>query len=317
MNVNKLLITIAFLMVATTTMAQSIKVEAILDTNTIVIGDQTHLILILFQEKNQAVQWPIIEDTITKNIEIISRTEPDTIIRGKELEISRKYLITSFDSGYFVIPPFKYIFDYKNDSTFSEASTQAILLTVKTIEVDTTKAIKDIKDIESEPYTLGEILIYFVLPPAIIVLLIFLVIYIIRRRKANKPLFRATKKPLPPPHIEAIAALEKLKEKKLWQNNAIKEYYSDLTDIIRHYIERRFDFPAQEMVTSEIIGSLMGEKVNPNLAESTEEVLTNADLVKFAKYEPLGNVNDAAIKWAYDFVNQTSINKPEEKEAES
>lgn len=318
MNIKQLNIIIVFLLVTVSTLAQGVKVEAKLDTNSILIGDQTHLVLKISQGENQKVQWPEISDTITKNIEVIDILEPDsTTSKDGNIEISRKYLITSFDSGYFAIPPFRFIYNYVNDSTFKESETQALLLTVKTIEVDTTRAFKDIKDIESEPYTLGEILTYFVAPPLAVILLALLIIYIIRRRKANKPLFRAPKKPLPPPHIEAISALDKLKEKRLWQSNAVKEYYSILTDIMRRYIERRYDFPAQEMVTTEIIGSLAAEDLEANLMESTNTILSNADLVKFAKFEPLGDENDAALKWAYEFVNQTTKIISEEKEAES
>jgi len=200
MNINRLHITIALFLFTATAMAQGIKVEASLDTNSIVIGDQTHLILKLTQGEKPTVQWPIIEDTITKNIEVLDISALDSLKdKNGKWEISRKYLITSFDSGYFVVPPLKFIYDYKNDSTFSEAETEAMLLTVKTVEVDTTQAIKDIKDIESEPYTFGEILLYFVLPPLAVILIALIVIYIIRRRKAHKPIFGPTKKPYPHP----------------------------------------------------------------------------------------------------------------------
>jgi len=317
MNINKLHIILALLFASVTSMAQGIKADASLDTNTILIGDQTHLVLKLRQEEGFAVQWPVINDTITKNIEVLDISEPDTVRNNGHFEITRKYLITSFDSGYFVVPPLKFIYNFKNDTTFEMAETEAMLLTVKTIKVDTTKAIKDIKEIESEPFTIGEILTYFVFPPVGLILLALLVIYIIRRRKANKPIFGPAKKPLPPPDMEALAALNELREKRLWQNNAVKEFYSGLTDIMRRYIERRFDFPAQEMVTSEIIGSLKYQDLDATLIESTEEVLSNADLVKFAKYEPLGDVNDSALKWGYRFVELTSKNENEGKEDES
>ena len=86
---------------------------------------------------------------------------------------------------------------------------------------------------------------------------------------------------------------------------------------MRRYIERRFDFPAQEMVTSEIIGSLNYQDLDTELIKSTEEVLSNADLVKFAKHDPLGDVNDSALKWGYRFVEQTAKSKSEGKEDES
>jgi len=185
---------------------------------------------------------------------------------------------------------------------------------VNTLAVDTTKAFKDIKGIKGEPYTIWEIL-RIVLPIILILGLIGFGIYAYRRYKANKPIFNMFTKPLPSADVEAISSLNELKDKNLWQNNAIKSYYSELTNIMRRYIERRYDFPAQEMVSSEIIGSLSNEDLSKDLVEKTEEILQTSDLVKFAKYEPLGNVNDAAIKWAYNFVNSTK-EITQDKEAE-
>jgi hypothetical protein len=296
---------------------QQVKVDISLDTNVITIGDQTHLNLTVEAPDNLKLTWPLSQDTISKNIEILEHGEPDTTAAGDHLiKIKRRYLITSFDSGYFVIPPQKFIYNYQNDSVYDFAESQPLLLTVNTIPVDLTKDIKDIKDIMSEPLTFGEIVIRFVLPALAAAAIILFIIYYLRKRKKGEPVFRKPVKPLPPPDTEARAALDKLKEKKLWQNNLTKEYYSELTDIMRRYIERQLDFPAQEMTTAEITGSLKTLEIDSELIAATEEVLSLADLVKFAKHIPLGDENDAAMKWAYDFIERTSVKEetPEEEE---
>lgn len=295
--------------------AQDIEVKTSLDTNAILIGEQTNFNLNIIFPKNYEIDFQKFTDTITDKIEIID-LKIDTLNLGEKIQINYQYLVTSFDSGYHVIPPYIIRYDIKNDSVFKSAESNALLLTVKSVSIDPKGKIKDIKDIMAEPYTFGEIFTRYILPILIILIIAALLFYIYIRRKNNKPIFVRPQKPLPPADVEANEALRKLKEEKLWQNNEIKEYYSRLTDIIRRYIERRFDFPAQEMVTSEIIGSLKSNNISESDLKETEQKLTDADLVKFAKFLPLPNENEQIINWAFEFVEKTSI-KPNEEEVKS
>ena len=107
-----------------------------------------------------------------------------------------------------------------------------------------------------------------------------------------------------PPHILAMKHIEKVKEEKSWQKNQPKEYYTELTDIIRIYIKDRFGFNALEMTSSEIIDELMERKGKDNLNE-LKSLFQTADLVKFAKHNPLINENDANLIHAIEFINET------------
>jgi hypothetical protein len=122
-------------------------------------------------------------------------------------------------------------------------------------------------------------------------------------------------KPAFPPHEEAINHLEELRLKKLWQNDRLKEYHSELTDIIRYYIERRFEFQAMEMVSSEIMDRLEGEtQVNDQVKTKLQATLELADLVKFAKSGATAIENDTSWNNCVDFVNETKLLvKPEDK----
>ena len=123
-------------------------------------------------------------------------------------------------------------------------------------------------------------------------------------------------KPKEPPYAIALRELDRIKGAKLWQQGKTKHYYSEVTDTLRRYIEGRFEIPAMEQTTAEILQSfryrrdLLTGKSFANL----EQTLTLADLVKFAKYEPLPDDNSLALLNAYFFVNDT---RPEERPPES
>jgi hypothetical protein len=180
-----------------------------------------------------------------------------------------------------------------------------LLLNINTIVVDTTKSIKDIKGPLSVPWTFMEILPYLI---GIILLaaIIWFVIYYIRKRRRGEALIDFSKPKLPP-HEEAMKALEALRNKKLWQNNKVKEYYTELTEIIRIYIEKRFGIIAMEMTTDEIAVSFKTIDIPDPLKMKLNESLVLADLVKFAKAHPLPNEHDICLDNAFEFVKKTKL----------
>ncbi|MCK5856355.1 MAG: hypothetical protein KAG64_02630 [Bacteroidales bacterium] len=293
--------------------APEIKAEASIDTNSIMVGEQTHIHLRITSPKNILIHWPIIEDTLSKNVEVIRNSSVDTIfINDKDLiTLNQTITISSFDSGLFVIPPFYFHFG-AHDSIQELIKSEALILEVKNVQVDLNKEIKDIKPILDEPLTFKEILPYILIALGII-LAIILIIYIVRRRKQNKPLFSMPQKPQIPAHIVALQKLNTLTEKKLWQTGSSKEFYSELTDIIREYMEGQFHFGALEMISDEILQELKNHDLNDDLYIETRNTLQSADLVKFAKIEPLADENNKALKWGYWFVNTTM---PEEQNTE-
>lgn len=286
--------------------AQDVEVEARIDSNNVLIGDQVNLSVIINQPDSINVLFPEFTDTITESIEIISRTPPDTLrLENKRLEILTKYKITCFDSGYFHIPPF--IFQYNRDSILANWATQPIFLHVSRVDIapsDSSELIFDIKLPAKMPITLSEILPW-IIGTALVGLLVLIVVYYIKKRKKQEPLFKI-KKTEEPPHIIAIRELDKLKEKKLWQKEKIKLYHSELTCIIRKYIERRYQTPAMEQTSNEIIEGLVKSGFNNNTQLGQLKLLLfSADMVKFAKAKPLPDENETALLNAFVFVNET------------
>jgi hypothetical protein len=139
-------------------------------------------------------------------------------------------------------------------------------------------------------------------------------IWYLRRRKKNKPLF-GPPKPEIPAHIIAFRELRELADEKLWQKSEFKQYYTRLTGVIRHYMERRYGIQAMEMTSHEILEEwkLSGENTG-DLDEKLNGLLNLADLVKFAKQKPVASENEENMERAYDFVERTKWVKPETEE---
>lgn len=281
-----------------------ISAKAMLDSTNILIGDHVHFTLELTSNDLKSVKWPIFADTLTSQIEIVKVNPLDTIKKGNEIIVKQKFTITSFDSGFWVIPPISfYIFDRTGQITDTIQS-EALLLTVRTVEVDTTAAIKPIKEPLPAPFTFKEAMPYIGIGLAAIVAILAIIWYFNKRKKAE-PIFRFIQKPKIPPHELAAKLLEELRRQKLWQEGRIKEYHTQLTDIIRRYIEDRFEIMAVEMTSDEIISAFSQEIINQELKGKLSSILKLADLVKFAKLNPLPLEHDQSLINAVEFVDAT------------
>lgn len=303
---------------AVTTYAQQIKATASLDSANILIGDQVKLFLEIDHPKDVAVQFPQVPDTIASKIEVLNRSGIDTfkVDDEKNLKQIQSYLITSFDSGVYRIPP--YWFKINVDGHIDSIPSNVVTLQVHTMAIDTTKGLADIKMPYGAPLTLKEVIPY-ILGVILIGAIIFLILYSIKRKKKNQPLFSKPPKPKEPAHIIALRELDRIKSEKIWQKDKIKQYYSEVTEVLRIYIEDRFEISAMEKTTDEIIQSfkyrndLISEKSFNNLSR----ILSLADLVKFAKYNPLPDDNNLTLVDTYFFVNDTKrevVKKQEEQE---
>lgn len=277
-----------------------------LDSNAIMIGDHVTYNIGVTLPRNAWVQWPIFVDSISGNIEIIGQTKIDTVFNENDLKLSQELVITSFDSGYFELPQVNFKFGYENDTSVFVTSSGNLFLQVFVPKVDTTKAFMPIVSPLKEPYTFAEILPWILVVTAVILVVVLAIFYFVRRKK-NKPLFVKKPVPLKPPHIIAIRRLEELRLAKIWQSGHLKKYHSEITDILREYIGRRYNIDAVEMTSYEIIEELNNLKVNKEVLSKVESIMNLADLVKFAKSVPTALENDLSIVHSTDFVNETKV----------
>jgi len=283
--------------------SQSFNATSTLDTNEILIGDQVLLKLFAEYPTNETLNWPMIGDTLTGQIEVVEKTSIDTVYTADQQKtiLSQTLTLTSFDSGYFVIPPFR--FSVIGDDTIM-FETEPLLLTVHTIEIDTSKAIKDIKSPLDLPLTFEEYLPYILIGVAIFAI-VFLILYYLTKRLKRKPEEVIIKKPKIPPHRTAIEKLQVLEERKLWQQGKMKPYHSELTEIVRIYIEKRFKIIAMELTTDEIIANFNHVDINKETRSKLKQILSLADMVKFAKVKPIASEHELSLSNAYDFVRET------------
>jgi hypothetical protein len=282
------------------------KASAGIDTNNILIGDHINLKISYTFPAKAIVIWPVFNDTITKNIEVINRSKLDTIIAPdkKNITFNQVVTITSFDSGSFVIPPIDFAYSLPGDTSKIHSLTNAITLFVNTVPVDTNLAIKDIKAPLRAPITFKEMLPW-ILGLLGIIAIILITIYIVRKKLKKEPLLNFNKTVIPP-HVKALKKLEELRNKKIWQKGMIKEFHSEVSDILRTYIEEAYDIPAMEMISEEIVYKMNSVSIEPDSVKRLQNIFKIADMVKFAKFNPLPDENDYNLKNAIIFVTETA-----------
>tara|TARA_B110000046_G_scaffold168308_1_gene186626 strand:- start:5365 stop:6369 length:1005 start_codon:yes stop_codon:yes gene_type:complete len=281
------------LLLSISSFAQNPMVKAKIETSQIRIGEQFNFRISVNETEN--VILPKLE---LKGLEVIDSASIDTLSNM----LIQKYIITGFDSGAYYIPQ-QQVF-VKNQAYL----TDSLLVNVATVAIDTTKIKKfPIKAIKAEPYTFDDFKIYiYILLAALAIIGFWIYWFVIRKQKTedDEPTYRAL-----PPYEEAIYKLNELDEKLLWQNNKVKEYYSELTEIVRGYIERELKVPALEKTTDEILETLKDFNDLETIQASKEtikklkELLQEADLVKFAKSKPLALEIEEDRKDAEDIVS--------------
>lgn len=304
MNRNIFLTLLLLLSIAHNTIAQVVTVEAKIDSLQILIGEQAKIQLQIAMDSKQKASFPLLGDTLVRGVEIVETSKIDTqyLNDNQRMLLTQEYTITSFDSALYYLPPLSVTVDDK------QYKSRALALKVYSIPVDTLNPDHFFgqKTIMKAPFAWEDwrgIIGLSLLSIPLLILLIYLLI----RIRDNKPIIRKVKvEPKLPPHVLAMKHIEKVKEEKVGLKDQPKEYYTKLTDIIRTYIKDRFGFNALEMTSSEIIDELMEVKEKENLDE-LRSLLQTADLVKFAKHNPLINENDANLINAIDFINETKL----------
>jgi hypothetical protein len=247
---------------------------------------------------------PQIKDTLSTALEVISPLSLDTILWDQRKVIEQSYLLTVFDPGSHIVPSQEVI--YKRGALLDTARSMPLILQVYAPEVDTSLQIKPIKPPINTPLTLKEILPWAGAGLGALLLVGGLAYLLIRYLKRKKDPEGDPQKPLEPAHIIAFRELDRLKNEKIWTRGLVKEYYTSLTEITRRYIERQYGIPAMESTSEEIIRAF--RKVNLEnglLDEMLKELLELADLVKFAREDPLPVDNQTHLNNAYIFVQKT------------
>ncbi|MDN0051839.1 BatD family protein [Bacteroides caecigallinarum] len=294
----------AFTLFGSQASAQQVTVRASIDSLQLLVGEQTKVHLEVSMDADKKLRLPVIKDTLVRGVEVLDIAKPDTqkLNDDKRWVITQEYTITSFDSALYYLPPLEVMVD---DEKYRSES---LALKVYSIPVDTLHP-----DQFFGPKTVVEVPIQWedidTMVYAFILMLLFgsaCVFFIIRYRD-NKPIIKIIKiEPKLPPHQEAMKHIEEIKANKNVQREDPKQYYTELTDVIRTYIMERFGFNAMEMTSSEIIENLLQVRDKESLKD-LKYLFETADLVKFAKHAPMMNENDMNLVNAVDFINETKL----------
>ncbi|MBO4599877.1 MAG: hypothetical protein J5641_03970 [Bacteroidales bacterium] len=255
-----------------------------LDSTTIMLGDQTVLAI------EPATLYPTLEELTHNDIVAVSQWTDSA--NGNFCTA-----LTSFEEG----------------EHWLHVGVDSVLITVKDVPgVDTTNTnIRDIANILRQPYTFGEIakVVGIVLG---ILALVAAIVFVIIRIKNHKPLISIPQAPPLPPDTRALNALEELRQRQLWQQGLVKEYHTELTDIVRNYLEETYNIQSTEMTTDQTLDAFHGSEAYTVEAESMlQQMLQTADMVKFAKSQPLPYQHDLSMTQAVDFVKLTAPKREE------
>jgi hypothetical protein len=287
-----------------------VSLESKVDRSQITIGDRIKYSVIIAHDENVKIELPEVGANLG-SFEILGYNDPEPKKENGKITQVREYTVSTFEIGTFEIPPVTIRFITANDTTRRELTTEKIKIEVTSLKPSEEGDIKDIKpplELERDIKALIKLIAAIV----IAIIIVIIIIYIIKRRKAGKSLLPMKAKPPRPAHEIALEALEKLVNSDLLAQGQVKQFYIELTEIIRRYIEGRFSIIAIEMTTYQLVQNMRQANMEPGTIELIERFLSDSDMVKFAKYLPTAEETQAAVQQAFEIVNSTKIEvKPE------
>jgi len=277
--------------------------------DTLLIGDQKTLKFKVQLQAGDKFVFPTPENPITEGVEIVGVPKMDTVgVKDGFIEIESQLIVTSFDSGSYRLPPFP-AYRIKNNGETDTLWFDGGPLEVTTIQIDTTTYKPfDVKSQLNYPFTIKE-----ALPWAGIVILVaalaFLIYKVIKNRMENRDIFGRAKVE-DPAHIVALRRLEKIRNGKIWLKDQ-KQFFTDVTDTLREYMEKRYSIQTMEKTSNEILEELSKVNMEPKVYMELEELLKLSDLVKFAKYSADEQECERTIPMSVRFVNATFLQEIE------
>lgn len=285
-----------------------VSVTAEIDSTAILIGQQAHISLKVTANANEQISFPVFpQNQLTQGIEVVSENivNKTDLNEGRQKQVTKVYTITSFDSSFYYIPPFKVQVSGKNYLS------KSLALKVETIPVDTLHLDKYFgpKDIADVPFSWRDwrgLFGYSLL----LILLLCVLSYILLQLHNKRPLLKKFRiRPPLPPHQWAMKEIQKINQRQDVKEDT-KEYYTKLTDILRSYIQRRYGFNAREMTSGEIIEHLTAQQDKAAI-EELKQLFQVADLAKFAKLQTQLNENDENLLRAVEFIKATTNTETE------
>lgn len=301
----------AFVMSGAPESAPTVKAE--IDSATLLMGKTTRLTVTVDAPEKMKIDFPLLAEgqgrpyipLLNDTVELYQTLRGDTMLRDGRRMINYRFLLQSFDSGAYRLPPFEVIAG--EDTILSNR----LDLSVIPVKVKADDKIDDFTHVagpfektipEGSTSEKSWLARYWWLLLLTLAALLF-VVWAYRRYRREGTLLPVKKEV--PPYEAAMESLRKLRERRLCENGREKDYYTALTKILRVYLVRRFGINAMEMTSSQIMKALKAEDDLRRFRPELREVLGLADIVKFAKVCPSPAENEKAFDNVRDFVEQT------------
>lgn len=300
-----------------------VKVTAALDSASILMGRIDTLRIFVERDADRQGVFPLFHAmgprgfvTLFGDTVELGVPRMDTVKReGNRITERLVVPVQVFDSGFYRLPPFVYI------SASDSAASNQVELTVVPVKVGENEAIADYQDISDPsdrsfwdwmPDWLYDLWWLWLL----LILAVIAALYFGRKYRKTGKFISLPEKPQPKPWTVALERLERLKEKNLWENGMEKEYFTDLTDILRDYLFQRFGINAMEMTSRQIMQTLSDQADVKDKRAYVRKILDIADFVKFAKVRPLPADNVEAFENAINFIKETIPTEPNSYESD-
>lgn len=296
---------------------ERVKVISSVDPASILVGEQSKLKIEVVVPKGSSIQIHLPNDTIVTGVEYLrapalvdSVSISDDIIR-----YNYEVPITSFDSATYVL---NNVSALVNNSLYNQTEPPLLHATTFQVNVDKPEEFFGIKENWKAPFVWQDYLyiLYIILGLGIVGLIVYFIVQKVRNKGDKKEVELVTIDP----YKEAKGVFSQLKEQELWKKGGVKQHYTILTDALRLYIQRTLNVSTLDKTTSEIISQV---KDHPDIAKDNIEqlrfILSEADLVKFAKYQPTDQENYSSLTrsdaWV-DSVNEAHLARMKQLELE-
>lgn len=283
----------------------TISVDSHVDKAEILIGDVFNYEVVIRHSEDVTIIPPSLAENLGM-FEIRDYVVNPPMSEDGEIVERTRYLLSTFETGKYEIPPLEIGYKVGADTTVQFIKTKPLLINVASLNPDESGDIRDIKPPKVPPRDYARLFVLIALAIVAVAVAIF-ILYYFKRRKEGKALIPKRQKPPRPAHEVALEALENLVNSELLQTGQVKQYYIELSEIIRTYVEERFYIPALEMTTDQLLSEVERQNMEPDHQALLREFLAACDLVKFAKYVPSKAENEKTTKQAFDFVEETKL----------
>lgn len=293
--------------------AQEVRLRASIDSSSVRIGDWIRLRVTAESSPAVVSMSPVLTDSLGQ-FEVLRVHGSPAQVDEQSRRQTWNIRLTSFEAVEGVVPPVLFGYTLQGDSTPRFASTLPVPISVKGVEIDPKGDIKDVKPPLTPPWAFEDLLPYGILTLILAAVAAGYFYYRRRKKRVKEPERFVSQIP---PHEQALYALHALEDRRLWQQGKVKEYYSEVTEIIRKFFEGRFGIIALEMTSDEILRQM---KSFPEAQSNWKEMNTFfliADLVKFAKYEATPAEHENELGWAYAIVRSMIPKVPEQEQKEA